>query len=214
MMKKEFNRLRREYLSGSLDVMDIDKDPMIQFEAWFLQAVTAGLPEPNAMVLSTAGHNGHVSSRVVLLKGIEAGRFLFFTNYESRKGQQLAENPHASLLFFWKELERQIRVEGTVKKYPRKKSVDYFNQRPLESRISALISPQSAVIPDRMFLEAMWQGAMLDLAGRDPECPGNWGGFQLKPDLIEFWQGRENRLHDRIQFTHSRGRWILERLAP
>ena len=214
MMNKEINRLRKEYLSGSLDENEIDKDPMIQFESWFLQAVTAGLPEPNAMVLATSGSSGRVSSRVVLLKGIEEGRFLFFTNYESRKGQQLAENPQASLLFFWKELERQIRVEGTVKKYPRKKSVDYFNQRPMESRISALISPQSAVIPDRMFLEAMWQGAMLDLAGKDPECPSNWGGFQLKPDLIEFWQGRENRLHDRIQFTQSRGRWILERLAP
>jgi pyridoxamine 5'-phosphate oxidase len=214
MMKKEINRLRKEYLAGSLDVKEVDQNPMIQFEAWFLQAVTAGLPEPNAMVLSTCGHSGSVSSRVVLLKGIEKGGFLFFTNYESRKGQQLAENPKASLLFFWKELERQVRIEGTVKKYPRKQSVDYFRQRPLESRISALISPQSAVIPDRLFLEAMWQGANLDLAGKAPECPVNWGGYRLKPDLIEFWQGRENRLHDRIQYRKSRGGWITERLAP
>lgn len=192
----------------------MDADPFHMFGRWFQFAVESGVKEPNAMVLSTAGHDGRVSSRVVLLKNVELGKFHFFTNYQSRKGIQLRQNPWASLLFFWGDLERQVRVEGKATRIPRNRSVAYFNERPLESRVSAIVSPQSAVIPDRMFLEGMRDGVLLDLNGMNPECPENWGGYQLRPVLFEYWQGRANRLHDRIRFRFSGRKWQMERLAP
>jgi pyridoxamine 5'-phosphate oxidase len=149
-----------------------------------------------------------------LLKNLDQGKFLFFTNYESRKGIQISQNPWASLLFFWADEERQVRVEGRVSRISRSKSVAYFNERPLESRISAVVSPQSSTIPDRMFLEVMRDGVILDLDGKSPVCPKNWGGYQLRPLLFEFWQGRANRLHDRIQYRFAGKRWLRERLAP
>lgn len=213
-MKKDLQQLRKEYLYTHLDENEMDAYPFHMFDRWFQHAVEAGVKEPNAMVLSTAGHGGRVSSRVVLLKNLDQGKFLFFTNYESRKGIQISQNPWASLLFFWADEERQVRVEGRVSRISRSKSVAYFNERPLESRISAVVSPQSSTIPDRMFLEVMRDGVILDLDGKSPVCPKNWGGYQLRPLLFEFWQGRANRLHDRIQYRFAGKRWLRERLAP
>ena len=205
---------RKEYLLKSIDVSDVMSDPFSQFDVWYKEALQECVDEPNAMVLSTATSDGKVSARVVLLKGLENNSFVFYTNYYSRKGLQINSNPFAALTFHWKELERQVRIEGLIKKTTRKESQIYFNQRPLESRLSACISPQSAVIPDRAFLEAMRDGVILDLGGAEPKCPSNWGGYRLIPHLAEFWQGRENRLHDRIQYTLTSGKWVIERLAP
>jgi pyridoxamine 5'-phosphate oxidase len=213
-MGKSLHDLRREYLFAALDEQSVSADPLIQFSAWFDDAVAADIGEPNAMVLSTADSEGHVSGRIVLLKGIEQNGFVFFTNYDSRKGIQLAGNPNAALTFPWNLMERQVRVEGRVKKIRRQESEIYFNSRPADSRISAAVSPQSCVIPDRSFLESMRDGLLLDLHGRPPECPANWGGYLLKPTLVEFWQGRAHRLHDRIRYTRAGKRWIMERLAP
>ncbi len=213
-MTKHIGNLRKEYMLHALDEINMNADPLIQFANWFEDAVVSGVPEPNAMVLSTSGCDGNVSGRVVLLKGIEGAGFVFFTSYDSRKGQQLAANPKAALTFFWYHLERQVRVEGKVVKVSRKESETYFCSRPAESRISASISPQSCVIPDRSFLESMREGLMLDLNGTLPQCPDNWGGYVLKPTMIEFWQGRALRLHDRLRYRLEKKQWILERLAP
>jgi pyridoxamine 5'-phosphate oxidase len=213
-MTKHLSELRREYLFSSLDEKFADADPLKQFSTWFEEAVQAEIDEPNAMVLSTAGTGGKVSARVVLLKGLEDHGFVFFTNYGSRKGKQLAVNPYAALTFLWYPIERQVRVEGRVSKISRKASEAYFNTRPLDSRLSACISPQSCVIPDRPFLVSMREGLLLDLNGASPECPETWGGYILKPTLVEFWQGRAHRLHDRLQYRRKGKRWIMERLAP
>jgi pyridoxamine 5'-phosphate oxidase len=205
---------RKEYLFSKLDRPLPEMDPLEQFLHWYGEAVEAKTDEPNAMILSTSGQSGIVSARIVLLKGVERNGFVFFTNYDSRKGEQLAFNPRAALTFFWPKVERQVRVEGKVVKVSRKESEAYFNSRPLDSRISACVSPQSSVIPDRAFLEAMREGLILDLDGRAPECPENWGGYLLKPSRVEFWQGRALRLHDRILYSRKGSRWIVERLAP
>ena len=213
-MIKRHTDLRKEYLSSSLDEKSINADPFKQFSNWFEDAVNAEVEEPNAMVLSTADLMGNVSARVVLLREVDKGGFVFFSNYQSRKASQLESNPQAALTFHWHVPERQIRVEGKVKKITRTESVAYFNSRPYESRVSACISPQSAIIPDRSFLEAMREGFILDLNGQPPQCPDNWGGYRLKPALVEFWQGREGRLHDRLRYLRSGNKWNLERLAP
>jgi pyridoxamine 5'-phosphate oxidase len=213
-MRKQLTDLRKEYLFSSLDENSVEKYPLDQFSKWFDEAVHAEIDEPNAMVLSTADEAGTVSARVVLLKGIEKQGFLFFTNYDSRKGRQLVANPRAALTFHWYPIERQIRVEGTVSRISRRESEAYFNSRPADSRLSATISPQSCVIPDRAFLVSMREGLMLDLDGASPRCPDNWGGYLLKPTLVEFWQGRAHRLHDRIQYRLSGRKWVMERLAP
>jgi pyridoxamine 5'-phosphate oxidase len=205
---------RKEYLFSKLDHPESGMDPLEQFSRWYGEAVAAKTEEPNAMILSTSGKSGIVSARVVLLKGVERNGFVFFTNYDSRKGEQLAYNPRAALTFFWPKVERQVRVEGKVVKVSRRESNAYFNSRPLDSRISACVSPQSSVIPDRSFLEAMREGFILDLDDQEPECPPNWGGYLLKPSLIEFWQGRAHRLHDRIRFRKKGALWTVERLAP
>jgi pyridoxamine 5'-phosphate oxidase len=208
------SELRKEYLAASLDEQHVHPDPLFQFNDWLNQSMDSGVEEPNAMVLSTSDREGHVSARVVLLKGIEKDGFLFFTSYVSRKGLQLQANPNAALTFHWHLLERQVRVEGKVVKISRKASVEYFNSRPEDSRISAAVSPQSSVIPDRSFIESMREGFILDLQGSAPKCPDNWGGYCLKPSVIEFWQGRARRLHDRIRYRIQKGEWIIERLAP
>ncbi|MEI7897675.1 MAG: pyridoxamine 5'-phosphate oxidase [bacterium] len=213
-MKKQLTGLRKEYHFSSLEEKTIDPDPFRQFSLWFEDAVKAGIDEPNAMVLSTSDREGNVSGRVVLLKGVEKGGFVFFTNYDSRKGKQLASNPKAALTFFWYGMERQIRIEGKATRISRRESEAYFNSRPDDSRISASVSPQSCVIPDRLFLESMREGFILDLQGKPPRCPENWGGFVLKPTMIEFWQGRAHRLHDRLRYRQKAKTWITERLAP
>ena len=213
-MIKPLSGLRKEYLSSSLDEKSVNPDPLKQFSRWFKDAIQAEIEEPNAMVLSTSDPDGNVSGRVVLLKSVQKNGFVFFTNYDSRKGIQLASNPKAALTFLWYVIERQIRVEGSVAKISRKESETYFNSRPADSRISACVSPQSCIIPDRSFLESMREGFLLDLNGQPPQCPDYWGGYLLKPTLIEFWQGRVHRLHDRLQYRRSGNKWILERLAP
>jgi pyridoxamine 5'-phosphate oxidase len=206
--------LRKDYARGSLDETSVDADPIRQFEAWFKQALDARLPEPNTMTLATVDARGYPSARIVLIKGVDERGFVFFTNYESRKGLDLAANPHASLLFYWIELERQVRVEGTVVKTGADESDAYFNSRPLGSRIGAWASDQSRPIESRALLEAR-EKSFAERFGEDPPRPPHWGGYRLVPDTIEFWQGRPSRLHDRILYTRqSGGDWRISRLSP
>jgi pyridoxamine 5'-phosphate oxidase len=206
--------LRKDYARGSLDETSVDADPIRQFEAWFKQALDARLPEPNTMTLATVDARGHPSARIVLIKGVDERGFVFFTNYESRKGLDLAANPHASLLFYWIELERQVRVEGTVVKTGADESDAYFNSRPLGSRIGAWASDQSRPIESRALLEAR-EKSFSERFGEHPPRPPHWGGYRLVPDTIEFWQGRPSRLHDRILYTRLSGDgWRVSRLSP
>jgi pyridoxamine 5'-phosphate oxidase len=206
--------LRKDYARGSLDETSVDADPIRQFEAWFKQALDARLPEPNTMTLATVDARGYPSARIVLIKGVDERGFVFFTNYESRKGLDLAANPHASLLFYWIELERQVRVEGTVVKTAADESDAYFNSRPLGSRIGAWASDQSRPIESRALLEAR-EKSFSERFGEHPPRPPHWGGYRLVPDTIEFWQGRPSRLHDRILYTRvSGGDWRISRLSP
>ena len=189
-------------------------DPIEQFRRWFRAVKRAGLPEPNAMTLATATRTGRPSARMVLLKGIDERGFLFFTNYESRKGRELEANPHAALVFFWREVNRQIRVAGRVSKLPAAESDAYFATRPLGSRLAALASPQSSVIPSRAALETRFAELEIQHPQGGPPRPINWGGYCVHPDEIEFWQQGPNRLHDRLRYRKSRGAWTLERLSP
>jgi len=198
-----------------LNEEDAGNDPVQFFIKWLGEAINAEAGEPTAMVLSTVDKHCRPSSRIVLLKGCEEGEFRFFTNYESSKGRQLAENPNASLVFFWKELERQVRVEGSVKKLPAELSDAYYNSRPLESRIGAWISPQSSVIDSREYLEKLYVLKRTEIeTGMELLRPAHWGGYALIPTMIEFWQGRASRLHDRIRFRLVKENWVKERLAP
>ncbi len=207
--------IRRNYMMHTLDEEDAGKDPILFFEKWLEQAIEALTTEPTAMVLATADEKGRPSSRVVLLKGIENGCFRFFTNYNSQKGKQIRKNPYGSLLFFWPEIERQVRIQGKIEKITEDESDEYFGSRPLESRISAVISPQSEVIPGRSYLENLLNTKKEELLRSNSIIrPKHWGGYDLKPTSIEFWQGRESRLHDRILFLKIRTNWIRERLAP
>ncbi|HNY03695.1 MAG TPA: pyridoxamine 5'-phosphate oxidase [Bacteroidales bacterium] len=211
-MIRTLAEIRKEYKLAALEESVAPQNPMILFSHWLEDAFSAGAEEPTAMVLATAEPEGIVSARVVLLKAADDKEFRFFTNYDSRKGRQIGTNPHVALTFFWSVLERQVRVEGKVRKTSRKESVDYFLTRPEESRIGACISPQSQVIRDRKYLDDLHQGFQVAPGG--PECPSNWGGYIVKPFRIEFWQGRPHRLHDRLQYRWSGRRWMLERLAP
>ncbi|QCP48409.1 pyridoxamine 5'-phosphate oxidase [Trinickia violacea] len=206
--------LRKNYALGSLDESDVDRDPIRQFDLWFKQAVDAKLPEPNTMTLATVDEHGRPSARIVLIKGVDERGFVFFTNYESRKGRDLAHNPHASLLFYWIELERQVRIEGAVVKTSAQESDAYFTSRPLGSRIGAWASDQSQVIANRTVLEAR-EREMSERYGENPPRPPHWGGYRLVPDTIEFWQGRPSRLHDRVLYTREPGSdWRISRLSP
>lgn len=206
--------LRKDYARGSLDETSVDADPIRQFDAWFKQALDARLPEPNTMTLATVDARGYPSARIVLIKGVDERGFVFFTNYESRKGLDLAANPHASLLFYWIELERQVRVEGTVVKTNAEDSDTYFHSRPLGSRIGAWASEQSRPIESRALLEAR-EKSFSERFGENPPRPPHWGGYRLVPETIEFWQGRPSRLHDRILYTRlSAGGWRISRLSP
>ena len=215
-MEHRTTHARKEYERAALDESTVDHDPIRQFAAWYDAAVAAGVPEPEAMTLSTSTADGRPSARVVLLRGFDSRGFCFFTNYESRKGRELAANPFAALTFHWPDLERQVRIEGRVEQTSAAESDDYFHSRPSTSRIGAWSSPQSQVIPDRQSLESLFahHAESHSEAATIPR-PAHWGGFRLTPEQIEFWQGRPSRLHDRLRFRGDpTGNWILERLAP
>ena len=205
--------LRKSYERAELDESASLADPLAQFELWLQQAISGELPEPNAMTLATVGADGRPSTRVVLIKGCDARGIVWFTNYHSRKGRELAEHPQAALQFHWVELERVVRIEGQVEKVGAAESDAYFASRPLDSRIGAWASPQSEVIPSRSVLvtNAAKYGAQYLL---NPPRPPHWGGYRLVPDRWEFWQGRRSRLHDRLRYRLEEQRWIRERLAP
>ncbi|MBK5719748.1 pyridoxamine 5'-phosphate oxidase [Dysgonomonas sp. Marseille-P4677] len=206
--------IRRDFSLKTLDESDIVSDPIQMFEKWFGEAISAEVLEPNAMNLATATPDGRPSSRIVLLKQIKTEGFIFFTNYESYKAKQMSENKFCALNFAWHELERQVRVEGTVEKISEKDSDSYFEVRPAKSKLGAWASPQSQVIPNRAYLEKLMDEFEKRFAGEDIPRPANWGGYIVKPYLVEFWQGRKNRLHDRIQYTFENNEWKIERLAP
>jgi pyridoxamine 5'-phosphate oxidase len=193
---------------------DVAADPIDQFAAWFHAAGEAGIRLPEAVVLATATPAGAPSARAVLLKGFDAAGFVFYTNYESRKGRELAANPRGALLFYWDPLGRQVRIEGSVAKVSAEESDAYFATRPLASRFSALASPQSAVIAGRDDLERRVAELVAEYVGHEPPRPASWGGYRLAHETVEFWQHREDRLHDRLRYRRSDGGWVVERLAP
>lgn len=207
---------RKTYMHSTLDVSDLSADPLDLFRRWWHEAIDAGIEEPNAMTLATVGAEGRPGARIVLLKGLHEEGFEFFTNYESQKAADMAVNPRVALLFFWKENERQVRVEGTAEKVSAERTRTYFETRPRGSQIGAWVSPQSQPIPDRSVLEQSVAAITARFANVDPlPVPPGWGGYLVRPDGYEFWQGRPDRLHDRFRYTRQAGQiWIPERLAP
>ena len=206
-------KLRTEFVKGQLLESDINKDPMSQFQQWLAEAMATDA-YANAMVLSTVDCNGMPSSRVMLLRDISFNGFTFFTNYKSQKGEELEKNRHGALVFFWPALERQVRVTGTIKKLPAKESTAYFNSRPFGSKVAAWASQQSRVLSDRYVLEERVNVLQNEFKDKDVPRPDHWGGYVLEPQSIEFWQGRESRLHDRLRFIREDGDWKMERLMP
>lgn len=207
-------QLRKEYALGHLDENQVHPSPTGQFQQWLDEALAAGLNEPYAMALGTVNDEGQPSVRIVLLRGFDESGFMFFTNYESRKGQDLLTQPKAALTFFWQELERQVRIEGTVERATAAESDAYFLSRPRENRIGAWASPQSQVLRDRAELDALLDQRVEAFEGTEVQRPAHWGGYRLRPHSIEFWQGRPSRLHDRIRYRLVDGAWLRERLAP
>jgi pyridoxamine 5'-phosphate oxidase len=214
MNRLDLASLRRTYALSSLDEGAVDADPIRQFERWFADAVTAEALEPNAMTLATASRDGVPSGRIVLLKGVDARGFVFFTDFRSRKGAELTENPLAALVFLWKEIERQVRVTGAVARVSDADAEAYFRSRPVGSRLGAWASHQSAVIADRRVLEDRLRDVTARFADGDVPLPSHWGGFRLVPDEVEFWQGRPDRLHDRLLYQRAEAGWTVARLSP
>lgn len=206
--------LRRDFTLRTLDEKDVLLNPIVQFEIWFKEAIEAEALEPNAMNLATVGLDMKPSSRIVLLKQVRSEGFVFFTNYDSRKAKQIAENSNCALTFVWQELERQIRIEGRVEKILPGESDLYFERRPVASKLGAWSSPQSSIMPNREYLENLVADFEQKFANVEISRPENWGGYLVRPTLVEFWQGRANRLHDRIQYTYENKEWIINRLAP
>ncbi len=207
--------LRKTYNVDGLNESGVDLDPFVQFGRWLQQAVDANLVEPNAMTLATATKDGLPSARLILLKSFDAGGFVFYTNYDSQKGRELAENPNAALVFYWAELERQVRIAGAVSKVSREESEEYFKTRPAGSQLGAWASRQSQVISGREVLEERLKELAAEYRDREVPTPPFWGGYRLSPQAFEFWQGRPNRLHDRLRYARlPEGRWVIERLSP
>ena len=207
--------IRKDYSKKMLQETDVHADAIEQFKTWWTEAVDSAIDEVNAMTLATASAQGKPSARVVLLKGFNESGFIFFTNYHSQKASEIEENPRVSLVFFWKELERQVRIDGTIKKITAEDSDEYFYSRPVESRIGAWASPQSKVIASRKVIEENVVELEKSFAGKTIDRPPHWGGYIVKPVVIEFWQGRSSRLHDRLQYSlNEMGQWEIKRLAP
>ena len=219
MSGTDLGRLRREYGDHGLDVPDLEGDPITMFRRWLHDTITAGVHEPNAMVVATVGADGRPSARTVLLKGLDAGGFVFYTNYESRKAAEIDANPHVSLLFPWHDLQRQVRVQGAATRVDPEESAAYFAQRPRESQLGAWSSPQSRVVASRSALDERYGGVLAQFADVDDvPLPPFWGGFRVAPDAMEFWQGRKGRMHDRLVYVRTEddphAPWVVRRLAP
>lgn len=214
MVKKDLSKFRQEYAATTLFESTAHADPLVQFGIWLDQAIHAGLPEPNAMTLASSDQTGKPHARVVLLKELDETGFVFYTNYHSDKGKQLEINPHAALVFLWLELHRQVRIEGYVEKVSEEESDTYFTSRPRNSQLGAIASPQSTEIPSREFLEKEYMMVKETYLGKSIKRPAYWGGYRLIPERIEFWQGRQNRLHDRLLYVPTKNGWTIRRLAP
>lgn len=215
MKQNDFQAMRREYMQHAFDEKDVAANPFEQFSRWFQEAQEKQIDMPNAMTLASASLSGKPSVRTVLMKQFDDHGFVFFTNYQSAKAQNLNENPFAALLFYWPIFDRQIRIEGHIERVSKQDSEEYFKSRPIDSQISASISPQSHVVANRQELENNFANKKLEVeAGKELTLPEHWGGYLLKPNRFEFWQGRENRLHDRLVYEHENGLWLVKRLAP
>ena len=214
-MSSSYAEQRRDYTLAGLTEKDLARDPFRQFDKWFGEAEAAKLPEPNAMVLATASRDGRPAARVMLLKGLDGRGFVFYTNYESRKGRELESNPRATLLFPWIALERQVTVEGSISRVTREESETYFHSRPRTSQLGAWASQQSSIVAGRAVLEESLKAVEKKYSGQEVPLPPYWGGFRLIPDVVEFWQGRRSRLHDRLRYRRlADGTWTIERVSP
>lgn len=214
LTKETLQNLRQDYRAAELSESDVNKNPIQQFEHWFADAMKAQLYEPNVMTLATADKSGKPNARIVLLKGFDENGFSFYTNYLSQKGKEMKKNPQACLVFFWAELERQVRIEGKVEKLSKEASEKYFHSRPKGSQIGAIVSPQSQIITNRAQLETKVEELNEFYQDKTIPKPAHWGGYIVKPTSIEFWQGRTSRLHDRIKYDLVNGKWQTARLAP
>jgi pyridoxamine-phosphate oxidase len=213
-LKNSISDIRHDFSRAEIEELSAKQAPFEQFELWLGEAIGKNLNDPNAMVLSTSTPDGRPSSRVVLLKGFDEAGFVFFTNYGSRKAAEIAANPRAALLFYWAETHKQVRIEGTISKVSEDASDEYFASRPRASQIGAVASPQSSVIENREQLEKKYSGLEKELEGKEIKRPATWGGYIVEPEVFEFWQGRESRLHDRLRYTKTDMGWEVERLAP